>query len=198
MSLIAANVRDPVTAEGDLLFAHCLQRSGARSCRTCSMTSARRPGGSGEISCDLEQAHAREIERRDGEFRNRCASTVIEEPVDLVCHPDGQGSASESTSTAVRPTQHAGINVPLPYTEAYAHLVCAAWSVTSAEQRGLAAGDSGHRAEGSILNATAPAAVSARHCIGQMLPDVVLGCLAQLLPERCRRRAHRASGTRCS
>ena len=31
--------------------------------------------------------------------------------------------------------------------------------------------------EGSILNAPPPCAVSARHVIGQMLPDVVLGCL---------------------
>jgi N-methylhydantoinase B len=31
--------------------------------------------------------------------------------------------------------------------------------------------------EGSILNAQPPCAVAARHVIGQMLPDVVLGCL---------------------
>ena len=35
---------------------------------------------------------------------------------------------------------------------------------------------------GSILNAEFPAPVSARHAIGQMLPDVVLGCLDQALP----------------
>jgi N-methylhydantoinase B len=35
--------------------------------------------------------------------------------------------------------------------------------------------------EGCILNAPRPAAVSARHAVGQMLPDVVLGCLAEPL-----------------
>jgi N-methylhydantoinase B len=35
--------------------------------------------------------------------------------------------------------------------------------------------------EGCILNAPRPAAVSARHAIGQMLPDVVLGCLEEPL-----------------
>ena len=35
--------------------------------------------------------------------------------------------------------------------------------------------------EGCILNAARPAAVSARHAIGQMLPDVVLGCLEEPL-----------------
>ena len=38
--------------------------------------------------------------------------------------------------------------------------------------------------EGSILNAPRPCAVAVRHVIGQMLPDVVLGCLGQALPGR--------------
>ena len=38
--------------------------------------------------------------------------------------------------------------------------------------------------EGSILNAIYPAAVCARHIIGQLLPDTVFGCLAQAVPER--------------
>ncbi|MDE2754549.1 MAG: hydantoinase B/oxoprolinase family protein, partial [Gemmatimonadota bacterium] len=35
---------------------------------------------------------------------------------------------------------------------------------------------------GCLLNAPPPAAVSARHSIGQMLPDVVLGALGQAMP----------------
>jgi N-methylhydantoinase B len=37
---------------------------------------------------------------------------------------------------------------------------------------------------GSILNAPRPWPVSARHLVGQMLPDVVFGCLDQALPGR--------------
>src|SRR3546814_12482248 len=37
---------------------------------------------------------------------------------------------------------------------------------------------------GCVLNALPPAPVSTRHVIGQMLPDVVFGCLRQLIPER--------------
>ena len=37
---------------------------------------------------------------------------------------------------------------------------------------------------GSILNAPRPWPVSARHLVGQMLPDVVFGCLHQALPGR--------------
>ena len=46
--------------------------------------------------------------------------------------------------------------------------------------------------EGCILNARKPAAVCIRHVIGQMLPDVVFGCLAQAIPDRVP-----AEGTSC-
>jgi N-methylhydantoinase B len=45
---------------------------------------------------------------------------------------------------------------------------------------------------GSILNAPKPAPVASRHVIGQMLPDVVFGCLRQIIPERVP-----AEGTSC-
>ena len=51
-----------------------------------------------------------------------------------------------------------------------------------AEQRGLAVGDPRHRAaRAAILNAQQPAPVAARHVTGQMLPDVMFGCLHQAL-----------------
>ncbi len=46
--------------------------------------------------------------------------------------------------------------------------------------------------EGCILNAPKPAPVCIRHIIGQMLPDVVFGCLAQAIPDRVP-----AEGTSC-
>ena len=35
-----------------------------------------------------------------------------------------------------------------------------------------------------MLNAPYPAAINARHIVGQMLPDVIFGCLAQVVPEK--------------
>jgi N-methylhydantoinase B len=37
---------------------------------------------------------------------------------------------------------------------------------------------------GSLLNAQRPSPVAARHVVGQMLPDLVFGCLAQAMPGR--------------
>ncbi|GIS88518.1 MAG: hypothetical protein CM1200mP18_12280 [Gammaproteobacteria bacterium] len=46
----------------------------------------------------------------------------------------------------------------------------------------------------SVLNAPYPAAINARHIVGQMLPDVVFGCLAQLVPEKVPPKVHPACG----
>jgi N-methylhydantoinase B len=45
---------------------------------------------------------------------------------------------------------------------------------------------------GTIVNALPPAPVASRHLIGQMMPDVVFGCLRQAMPERVP-----AEGTSC-
>jgi N-methylhydantoinase B len=77
-----------------------------------------------------------------------------------------------------------GINVPLPYTEAYASfgVRCVVGNDIPNNAGSLRAVNVTAPA-GCILNAEPPSAVSARHAIGQMLPDVVLGCLAQILPD---------------
>ena len=78
-----------------------------------------------------------------------------------------------------------GINVPLSYTKAY---TCFGLScLVSAEVPNNAGSLKPFEIDaplGSILNAPYPAAVCARHIIGQMLPDVVFGCLEKAIPEK--------------
>lgn len=78
-----------------------------------------------------------------------------------------------------------GINVPLSYTQAYASfgVRCVIGSAVpnnagSLEPIRISA------PAGCILNAPRPHAVAVRHVIGQMLPDVVLGCIDQAIPGR--------------
>ena len=75
-----------------------------------------------------------------------------------------------------------GINVPLTYTRAYASfgVRCIVGS-TIPNNAGSLEPIRVRAPEGSILNAPPPCAVAARHAIGQMLPDVVLGALGQAL-----------------
>jgi N-methylhydantoinase B len=86
-----------------------------------------------------------------------------------------------------------GINVPLAYTTAYTvfGLGCIVASRIP-NNAGSLAPLTVWAPEGCILNAQKPAAVCIRHVIGQMLPDVVFGCLAQAIPHRVP-----AEGTSC-
>ncbi len=76
-----------------------------------------------------------------------------------------------------------GVNVPLTYTQAYASFgVRCVLGGRIPNNAGSLAPIRVTAPEGSILNAPRPAAVNVRHVTGQMLPDVVLGCLEQALP----------------
>jgi N-methylhydantoinase B len=86
-----------------------------------------------------------------------------------------------------------GINVPLAYTTAYTvfGLGCVVASRIP-NNAGSLSPLTVSAPGGTILNAKKPAAVCIRHVTGQMLPDVVFGCLAQAVPERIP-----AEGTSC-
>jgi N-methylhydantoinase B len=82
------------------------------------------------------------------------------------------------------PASRHGINVPMCYTQAYASygIRCLVGS-TIMNNAGSLAPIEVRAPEGCILNAPRPAAVSARHAVGQMLPDVMFGLLHQVLPD---------------
>lgn len=188
MSIIAANVRDPVVAQGDLYsLAACNDAGGRQLLETLNDFDlpALDPIGD-EILAASQRAMRREIAALpDGRHCYAMRVDGYDEPVDLqaaltisaqAMHIDFAGSSGASRF---------GINVPMPYTEAYA----------SFGVRCIVGNDIPNNAgslgcievsapPGCILNALRPAAVSARHAIGQMLPDVVLGCLEQVLPGR--------------
>ena len=91
------------------------------------------------------------------------------------------------------PMSDFGINVPKCYTDAYTSFGV---KCVVAPEVPNNAGSLAHiivkAPEGCILNAPHPCAVVARSSIGHMLPDVVFGCLHQLLPGRVP-----AEGTSC-
>ena len=78
-----------------------------------------------------------------------------------------------------------GINVVLNYARAYT--VFALRCVISPEvpnNHGALLPYEVDAPEGSILNVQRPWPVAARHIVGQMLPDLVFGCLSQAIPDR--------------
>ncbi len=188
MAIIARNVRDPVVAEGDLYSLAACNDTGARQLvemlEDFGIDDLEAPGR--EILELSHRAMAAEIARLPaGEYSNRMRIDGYDEPVDLVCRLVIGGERVWADFSGTSPESRYGINVPLPYTEAYA----------SFGVRCVVGGDIPNNAgslqavrvtapEGTILNARRPRGVSARHAIGQMLPDVILGCLDQVLPGR--------------
>jgi 5-oxoprolinase (ATP-hydrolysing) len=77
-----------------------------------------------------------------------------------------------------------GINVPIKYTEAYA--VFAMRCLVGSDipnNAGSLAPFVFEAPEDCILNAQYPAPVAMRHCIGQMVSDLMFGCIHQAIPD---------------
>lgn len=188
MHLIRANVRDPVTAEGDLHSLTACNDMGGRALKEMldDFHLEGLEGVSRFIIDASRQAMAREIaELPDGEFRHEMTIDGYREPVTLKAALRIAGERLSVDFSGSSRRSSVGINVPLPYTQAYASfgVRCIVGNEVPNNAGSLSAVQVTAPAD-SILNAPRPSAVSARHSVGQMLPDVVLGCLAQVLPDR--------------
>ena len=129
----------------------------------------------------------------NGTYHNSMRIDGYEAPLDLVATmtiADGHIAVDFTGTSGVSAY---GINVPMSYTEAYASfgVRCVVGNRVPNNAGSLGAVRI-TAPEGCILNAPEPCAVTARHVIGQMLPDVVLGCLNQIIPDRVP-----AEGTSC-
>ena len=186
LSILAANVRDPVVAEGDLYsLAACNDSGGRRLLETLDDFELDGIDAVGQsIIATSEAAMRQEIAALpDGRFEYAMRVDGYDTPIDLFALLVIDGERLSVDFAGSSPTSGFGINVPLPYTQAYATfgvrcLVGNAIPNNAGSLRAVRVS----AAPGSILNARPPSAVSARHAVGQMLPDVVLGCLEQVLP----------------
>ncbi len=187
MELIAANVRDPVVAEGDLYSLTACNHHGAQ--QLINMLIEFEIDSLGTISKELRQLSQAAVEREiqsltNGRYCQAMRVDGYDEPIDIKCaltiHDrsidiDFAGSSLESRF---------GINVPLTYAQAYASFgVRCLIGNDVPNNAGSLAPITVRAPEGCILNAKPPAAVSARHALGQMLPDVVIGALVQVLKD---------------
>lgn len=196
LEIVRANVREPVQVEGDLY-----------SLTACNEIGVRRLGEMMDefdlVELDALGAHmlaqsraamlAEIAELPRGTWHNEMRIDGYDRPIDLVAtlEIDDEGIAVDFTGTS--PVSNYGINVPLTYTQAYASFgVRCLVGAAIPNNAGSLSAVRVSAPEGCVLNAPPPCAVAARHAIGQMLPDVVMGCLDQVLE-----RAAPAEGTSC-
>ena len=188
VQIIEANVRDPVAAMGDLYsLAACNETGAKRLHEMLDENGFDDLETVGKLILENSAAAMRnEIAAvPSGVYRNEMRIDGYNDALDLVVTVKVADAYIEVDFAGSSPVQARGVNVPLTYTQAYA----------SFGVRCVIGGDIPNNSgslgvvrvsapEGSVLNAPRPAAVSARHTGGQMLPDVVLGALAQAIPER--------------
>jgi N-methylhydantoinase B len=187
LAIVRANVREPVQVEGDLYsLMACNDRGAQRLADMMREFALDSLGALADHICETSRgATLAQIARlRPGTYRNRVTIDGYDRPIDLAAalsvSPEGIHVDFGGTS----PVSGFGINVPLLYTTAYtAFGVKCLVAPAIPNNAGALAPITVSAPEGSILNAPRPCAVAIRHVIGQVLPDVVFGCLHQALPE---------------
>ena len=186
LRIVAANVRDPLAAEGDLHSLAACNRNGGEL-----LLAMLREFGLDDLDAAgrwIVDASRRAMAEQigavpNGVYRQTMDVDGYDEPVRLVCALTVADDAIDVDFDGSSGLSPFGINVPLNYTEAYASFgVRCVVGNDVPNNAGSLALVTVRAPLGSILNAEFPAPVSARHAIGQMLPDVVLGCLDQALP----------------
>ncbi|MEM7100196.1 MAG: hydantoinase B/oxoprolinase family protein [Pseudomonadota bacterium] len=188
LELLKANVRDPQVLEGDLYSLTACNDSGATQLLEMmddfGLEDLERL--SEVIITRSAQAMAQEIAALpQGSFVNKMIIDGYDEPILLCARLTVSESQIELDFSGTSQASAKGINVPLSYTQAYASFgVRCVVGNEIPNNAGSLSLINVSAPPGCLVNAESPRAVSARHSVGQMLPDVVLGCLFQAVPER--------------
>ncbi|HEX6142825.1 MAG TPA: hydantoinase B/oxoprolinase family protein [Geminicoccaceae bacterium] len=196
LALIRANSRAPVEAEGDVYSLAACNETGVRRLRVMmdEFGLERLDELAEHIVSQSRAAVLAEVAKLPrGTWRQTMTLDGFGEPIELVAALtiDAEGVRVDYAGTS--PVSSRGINVPKTYCEAYTGfgLACAI-APEVPNNAGSLSVFSVAAPENCILNALPPAPVATRHVIGQMLPDVVFGCLHQAVPGRVP-----AEGTSC-
>lgn len=120
----------------------------------------------------------------DGSWSNQMVTDGYDDPITLAARVTIDGTNVHADFDGSSAISRWGINVPLIYTKAYAcyALKCVVAPDIPNNAASLAVFTVSSPA--NIVAAPRPAPVSVRHVIGHMIPDLVLGALAQALPGR--------------
>ena len=188
LKLIRQNTRQPVETEGDVYSLAACNDIGCK--RLVEMMNDFNIDDLKDLSDFIYNKSLQAVENEilkipNGEYKNSMMIDGFESDVNLEAKLIVRDKSISVNFTGTSDKSKFGINVPLSYTKAY---TCFGLScLLSAEIPNNAGSLFPFHIDaplGSILNAPYPAAVCARHIIGQMLPDVVFGCLEKAIPTK--------------
>src|SRR3984885_15027422 len=186
LRLVRANVREPLQVEGDIYACAACNEEGSR--RLTEMMDEFESAnldrlGDSILESSREATLARIRKLPKGIYRNTLTMDGYDKPLTLNAALTISADGIHIDFAGTSPASSYGINVVLNYCLAY----------TAFGVKCLVAPDVPNNAgslepitisapEGCVLNARRPWPVAARHTVGQMLPDVVFGCLQNVIP----------------
>jgi N-methylhydantoinase B len=186
LALIRANVREPEQVAGDLHSALAANASAVRRAVALLEEFALadfEPIANAIIDRTRETVEGRIVALPDGCYTNALSLDGDEAAITLRVAVTVAGPRMTLDFAGSSPAARRGVNVVLNYTKAYAVFgVNCLLNPDIPCNHGSLAPIAVVAPSGSILNAQRPAPVSARHIIGHMLPDLVMGALAPILP----------------
>ncbi len=185
---IRAGSRTPVELEGDIYSLCACNDAGAR--RLTEMMGEYRMEGLDELAAfifdsSLKATVAEIAKLPPGTHHAEIRSDGYEAPVTLKAAMTIGADAITVDFAGTSGLSTRGINVPAAYCRAYScfGIKCVVapeipnnWASLAPFRMQIP--------EGCILNAPHPYPVSVRHVVGQLLPDLMMGCLAGAVPER--------------
>jgi len=188
LSIIRANVREPVQVIGDVYALIACNEIGGRRL-TAMMREYRLRDvevlGEEIISRSRRGMTAAIGKLPEGTWTASMRIDGYEAPIDLVATLTIRRDRIDVDYTGTSGMSSYAINCPLCYTEAYTTFgVNCIVAPHIPNNAGTLDAVRVSAPEGTILSAVHPAAVYARSVMGHMLPDVVYGCLDQALPGR--------------
>ena len=196
LDIVKANVREPVQVVGDIFsLAGCNDVGGRRLIRMMDEFNIDTLDRLGAHILERSRAATLEAIRKlpQGTFRNTMRVDGYDKPLDLVATMTIGDDGIDVDFAGTSAPSSFGINVPFCYTEAYASFgVKCIVAPKVPNNEGSLALLRMHAPDNCILNAKHPSPVATRHVVGQMLPDLVIGCLNQVLDDQVP-----AEGTSC-
>ena len=188
LALLKANSRIPQESEGDLYaLVACCEVGARRLSDALNDFNLRDLGAVADaiVTASESATRARIAALPDGVYRNDMLTDGYDFEVLLrAALTIAGGRIRLDLAGSSGPSRH-GINVPLNYATAYAAFgIKCAVAPDIPNNAGALAPIEVTAPPGCIVAARKPAPVNSRHIIGQLLPDLALGCLAHAMPGR--------------
>lgn len=181
LALLERNVREPLQARGDLMsLVSCNAAASQRLQGLLSEFALEDIESLADYIVDTSAQAMREVIAAlpDGRWTHSMRIDGNEAPVDLVATLQIDGPRMVVDYAGTSPASRSGINSPKCYTDAYSVFgIKCVIAPDIPNNAGSLAAIEVRAPEGSIVHPLPPAPVTARHVVGQMLPDLMFGCL---------------------